>query len=178
MAGGQRTQSGKGCLKNGKRTAHTIRQRVCELASRQRTQSGKVCENWKADSAHNQAKGVINGKWTAHTIRQRVWRMASGQRTQSGKGCVIDGKQATYTMYHIRKPLHSITVNKHTYIGLARKVYIYRIWPYNWWFPRRNAVIPHIYIYMVLANPTHISYIYTICHMVRDRRLLIANSAI
>ena len=60
------------CVKNGKQTAHTIRQRVCELASRQRTQSGKVCENWKADSAHNQAKGVINGKWTAHTIRQRV----------------------------------------------------------------------------------------------------------
>ena len=43
---------------NGGRATHTIRQRVCELVSRQRTQSGKGCENWQADSAHNQAKGV------------------------------------------------------------------------------------------------------------------------
>jgi len=41
-------------------------------------------------------------------------------------------------------------------VGLARTVYIHRIWPYIWWFflPK----IPYIHhIYMVLANPKYLS---------------------
>jgi hypothetical protein len=38
------------------------------------------------------------------------------------------------------------------YLGLARTVYIHRIWPYNWWCPRQNyricTVYKYIYIYI------------------------------
>ena len=37
-------------------------------------------------------------------------------------------------------------------LGLARTVYIHRIWPYIWWFPCQKYRIPIHRIYMVLAN--------------------------
>ena len=44
------------------------------------------------------------------------------------------------------------------YIGLARTVYIRRVWSYISWFPCQECRIYlhriYIYIYMVLANPT------------------------
>jgi hypothetical protein len=34
-----------------------------------------------------------------------------------------------------------------TYLGLARAVYIHRIWPYIWWFPCQNYRVYTVYIW-------------------------------
>jgi len=48
------------------------------------------------------------------------------------------------------------------YIGLARTVYIRRIWLYIWWFPSQKSIYTVHRIYMVLANPTYIRCTYGI----------------
>ena len=46
------------------------------------------------------------------------------------------------------------------YLGLARTVYMHRIWPYIWWFPCQKCRIYTVYIYVVMANPTCMIIIY------------------
>ena len=44
-----------------------------------------------------------------------------------------------------------------TFSGLARTVYINRIWPYLWWFPCQKYCVHTVYIYVVQANPIHLT---------------------
>ena len=41
-------------------------------------------------------------------------------------------------------------------VGLARTVYMHRIWPCIWWFSCQKYRIHTVYIYMVLANPIYV----------------------
>jgi hypothetical protein len=48
--------------------------------------------------------------------------------------------------------LQQATTTRELCLGLARTVYIHRIWPYIWWFPCQKHRI-----YMVLANPIYVT---------------------
>jgi len=44
-----------------------------------------------------------------------------------------------------------------SFLGVARIVYVHRIWPYIWWYPCQKHRIYTVYTYvcMVLVNPVH-----------------------
>jgi hypothetical protein len=50
-------------------------------------------------------------------------------------------------------------------LGLARTVYIHRIWPHIWWNSCKKHCIPIHSIYMVLSNPNYLPFVSIVKHV-------------
>ena len=81
-----------------------------------------------------------------------VYRDIHGVCVQGHTWCVCTGTLSCYNTAQTHIGTLCICV------GLARTVYLHRIWPYVWWFPCQKYRIytVHTYKCMVLANPTHV----------------------
>jgi hypothetical protein len=70
---------------------------------------------------------------------------------------------------HLFNPVVSSFIT--SYIGLARTVYIHRIWPYIWWFPCQKYRIHTVYIWLwpalfIHTGMTCLSQTYVLlCHL-------------